>query len=160
MRRSAPAPLRALRLAAALALAAAVACGNGGPPSVPGAQLPVAWLTVGVHRISVELAERPEDRNRGLMFRDALPDDHGMLFVFPEEKILSFWMRNTRIPLSIAFIDSGGHIVRIADLEPHDERPVPSGRPALYALEMQRGWFRDHAVFEGDRVDGLPEPAR
>lgn len=138
------------------ALWALVACSNGTRPEVPGAVLPVTWLDVGTHRISAELAEEPADRNRGLMFRESLPEDHGMLFVFPDERPRGFWMRNTKIPLSIAYLDSHGRIVRIADLEPHDERPVPSGRPAQFALEMRRDWFRDHAVFEGDLVRGLP----
>ena len=139
-------------LAAALCAAACV----DAKPEVPGAELPVEWLTVGVHRISAEIATRPEQRRRGLMFRESLPEDHGMLFVFEREAPLSFWMRNTKIPLTIAFADAAGRIVRIADLEPFDERRVPSGRPARYALEMRRGWFRDHAVFEGDRIRGLP----
>src|SRR4030095_8204150 len=121
---------RALLLAAALAFAA---CGNGTPPAVPGAQLPVDWLTVGGHRITVELARRPEERSRGLMFRDSLPPDHGMLFLFTTDEVQTFWMRNTKIPLSIAYVDANGRIVRIADLEPPHERPVTSIVPARRA---------------------------
>lgn len=158
MRHAAPQPSRPFRAARALWLAAALAlaCSNGGRPEVPGAELPVDWLTVGVHRISAEIASRPEDRNRGLMFRESLPDDHGMLFVFEQEQPLRFWMRNTTIPLSIAFADARGRIVHIADLEPLDDRLVPSRYPARYALEMGRGWFERHAVFVGDRIHGLP----
>jgi uncharacterized membrane protein (UPF0127 family) len=145
-----------LLLAAVLVLAA---CGNGTPPAVPGAQLPVAWLSVGDHRITAEIAQRPADRARGLMFRESLPPDHGMLFLFPEETIQSFWMRNTTIPLSIAYADARGRIVRIADLEPLDERPVTSIGPARYALEMNRGWFSAHAVVAGDQITGIPEAA-
>ena len=79
-----PKLFRALLLAAALGWAA---CGNGTPPAVPGAQLPVDWLTVGGHRITVELARRPAERSRGLMFRESLPPDHGMLFVFPRDEV-------------------------------------------------------------------------
>jgi uncharacterized protein len=149
MRRS----LRALLLAFALALAA---CGNGTPPVVPGAQLPVDWLTVGGHRITVELARDPEQRSRGLMFRDSLPPDHGMLFLFPRDEVQAFWMRNTEIPLSIAYADARGRIVRIADLEPLDERPITSIAPARYALEMNRGWFAKHGVVAGDLISGIP----
>jgi uncharacterized membrane protein (UPF0127 family) len=149
MRRS----LRALLLAFALPLAA---CGNGTPPVVPGAQLPVDWLTVGGHRITVELARDPEQRSRGLMFRDSLPPDHGMLFLFPRDEVQAFWMRNTVIPLSIAYADHRGRIVRIADLEPLDERPITSIAPARYALEMNRGWFAKHGVVAGDLISGIP----
>lgn len=145
-----------LLLAAVLVLAA---CGNGTPPAVPGAQLPVAWLAVGDHRITAEIAQRPADRARGLMFRESLPPDHGMLFLFPDETVQSFWMRNTTIPISIAYADARGRIVRIADLEPLDERPVTSVGPARYALEMNRGWFSAHAVVAGDRITGIPDPA-
>jgi len=145
--------LRALLLASALAFAA---CGNGTPPAVPGAQLPVDWLTVDGHRITVELARRPDEQSRGLMFRQSLPPDHGMLFVFPRDDVQAFWMRNTTIPLSIAYADGDGKIVRIADLEPLDERPVTSIAPARYALEMNRGWFAAHDVATGDRITGNP----
>ena len=146
--------LRAPLLAFALAFAA---CGNGTPPAVPGARLPVDWLTVGGHRITVELARDPEERSRGLMFRDSLPPDHGMLFLFAREEVQAFWMRNTKIPLSIAYADARGRIVRIADLQPLDERPVTSVAPARYALEMNRGWFSAHGVSAGDRITGIPD---
>jgi uncharacterized membrane protein (UPF0127 family) len=117
----------------------------------------VEWLTVGGHRITVEIARRPPDRARGLMFRESLPADHGMLFVFPDESVQQFWMRNTTIPLSIAYADARGRIVRIADLEPLDERPVTSLGPAQYALEMNRGWFAAHGVAAGDAITGIPQ---
>jgi hypothetical protein len=148
-----PRRLCALLLAAALAFAA---CGNGTPPAVPGAQLPVDWLTVAGHRITVELARLPAEQSRGLMFRESLPPDHGMLFVFPVDAVQTFWMRNTVIPLSIAYADASGKIVRIADLEPLDERPVTSIAPARYALEMNRGWFAAHGVVTGDRFTDIP----
>jgi uncharacterized membrane protein (UPF0127 family) len=146
--------LRALPVVAfALAFAA---CGNGTPPAVPGAELPVDWLTVGGHQITVELARDPEQRSRGLMFRQTLPPDHGMLFLFTIDEVQQFWMRNTVIPLSIAYADAHGRIVRIADLEPLDERPVTSIAPARYALEMNRGWFAAHGVVAGDAITGIP----
>jgi uncharacterized membrane protein (UPF0127 family) len=148
-----PRILRALLLAIAFGW---TACGNGTPPAVPGAQLPVHWLTVDGHRITVELARRPEERSRGLMFRTSLPPDHGMLFAFSADEVQTFWMRNTVIPLSIAYADASGRIVRIADLEPLDERPVTSIAPARYALEMNRGWFAAHDVAPGDEITGIP----
>jgi uncharacterized membrane protein (UPF0127 family) len=139
-----------------LAVWLVAACGDGTPPPVPEARLPVEWIRVGPHRVSAEIAVDLEDRRRGLMFRESLPADHGMLFIFPEEQVLAFWMRNTKLPLSIAYADADGTIVRIADLEPLDERGVTSMGPALYALEMNRGWFRAHEVGVGDRIEGIP----
>jgi uncharacterized membrane protein (UPF0127 family) len=149
-----PKIVRTLLIAAALCW---TACGDGTPPAVPGAQLPVDWLVVDGHRITVELARRPSDRSRGLMFRTSLPPDHGMLFVFPVDEVQTFWMRNTKIPLSIAYADASGRIVRIADLEPFDERPVSSIAPARYALEMNRGWFAAHSVEAGDAITDIPD---
>jgi hypothetical protein len=104
----------------------------------------------------VELAATPAQRGRGLMFRKELPDERGMLFVFPDERVLEFWMRNTSIPLSIAFADASGQIVRIADLEPFSERPVSSGALARYALEVNRGWFEKRGIQSGDAIRGIP----
>lgn len=146
-------------MVAALLLACAwgPGCDAASRSAIAGSELPVEWLVVGNHRVSAEIAATREERSRGLMFRESLPEDHGMLFVFSEEKVLGFWMRNTPLPLSIAYADAGGTIVRIADLEPHDERPVSSVRPARYALEMRRGWFAEHGVLPGDRIAGIPE---
>jgi uncharacterized membrane protein (UPF0127 family) len=87
------------------------------------------------------------------MFRQELADDAGMLFVFPQDQGLSFWMRNTTIPLSIAFIDSERRIINIADMQPLDESSVPSERPARYALEVNQGWFAVRGIKPGDRVE-------
>jgi len=104
--------------------------------------------------VRVEVANSSEERQRGLMFREALPADEGMLFVFEREERLSFWMKNTLIPLSIAFISRDGEIVDIQDMEPLDDRTFHrSAQPALYALEMNRGWFERHHVEVGDRVE-------
>ncbi len=105
------------------------------------------------NEVMVEIADDPETRGRGLMNRDSIPEDHGMLFVYPEEQILSFWMRNTRIPLDIAFLDRSGFILEIQQMEPHDERSHASSQPAMYALELRQGWFEDHGVEAGDRVE-------
>jgi uncharacterized membrane protein (UPF0127 family) len=125
-------------------------------PGVPGGRLPVEPLVVGNQRVSAEIADDPDERRRGLMHRESLPEDHGMLFVFPEERILTFWMKDTPLPLSIAFADAGGRIVRIADLEPGSRETVTSGVPARYALEMNRGWFERKGVFPGDVIAGIP----
>jgi uncharacterized membrane protein (UPF0127 family) len=93
------------------------------------------------------------------MYRTALGRDQGMLFVYPTEGPRSFWVKNTLIPLSIAYLNKDGLIVRIADMKPKDETPIPSSRPAMYALEMEQGWFVSHGVKEGMTVSGLPAPA-
>ena len=109
-------------------------------------------LQLGHKNISVEIANTDELRSQGLMYRKTLAQDSGMLFVFREEKKLSFWMKNTLIPLSIAYISKTGEIKEIHDLKPFDERTVRSSHFVLYALEMNRGWFRENDVKEGDRI--------
>src|SRR5690606_16225718 len=106
--------------------------------------LPTASLKVGAVEAQVEVASTPPQRNRGLMFRESLPADHGMLFVFDEDNTQCFWMRNTPLPLSIAFIDSKGRIINIRDMHPHDETNHCPTRPMRYALEMQQGWFQQY----------------
>ncbi len=101
----------------------------------------------------VEVVQTDEERMRGLMFREQLPEDQGMLFVFEFSRIQSFWMRNTFIPLDIAFIDSEGKIVDIQQMEPIDEsKNYISAAPALYVLETNAGWFVRHGVKVGDMV--------
>ena len=123
---------------------------------VGGARLEVHPLVVGNQRIRVEVAATPADRRLGLMHRKSMPEDYGMLFIFRAERVRSFWMKNTPLPLSIAFADSGGKIVHIADLEPHSTELVWSGSPAKLALEMNRGWFARRGVFVGDAIQGIP----
>lgn len=110
-------------------------------------------LTIGTHRLTAEVVATPEKRAGGLMFRDTMPDDHGMLFVFPGPYSGSFWMRNTRIPLSIAFIDENRRILNILDMEPLDEttQHSPNGA-AFYALEVNQGWFAARDIQPGDIV--------
>lgn len=102
--------------------------------------------------ITAEVADEDAEREQGLMHRDSLPENHGMLFVYPEERTLSFWMRNTRIALDIAFIDQGGRIVDIQQMEPQSDVQHRSAEPAMYALEMRQGWFADHGIEVGARV--------
>lgn len=110
-------------------------------------------IRVGGVAIRVAVADDPETRERGLMFRDSLPDDEGMLFVYPTERTLTFWMVNTPLALDIAFADRRGRIVDIQQMEPFDEETTRSRRPAMYALEMRQGWFEDHGVGVGDRIE-------
>jgi uncharacterized membrane protein (UPF0127 family) len=103
--------------------------------------------------VLAEVADEPAERERGLMFRDSLPENEGMLFVYPQEQTLSFWMKNTPLPLDIAFIDAGGRIVDIQQMEPLTEQTYLSRRPAMYALEMRLGWFGDYEVDVGAQVE-------
>lgn len=102
--------------------------------------------------LEVELAVTPEEHAIGLMYRNKLEDKEGMLFVFPKEQILSFWMRNTPVPISIAFIKADGRIVQIDSMEPYSLDTHISREKVMYALEMRDGWFSAHKVKEGDSV--------
>ena len=90
-----------------------------------------------------------------MMYRDSLGADSGMLFVYTDDAERRFWMKDTRVPLSIAYLDASGRIVKIADLQPLNETGVPSVRPARYALEVNQGWFARNGVVEGMVVDGV-----
>ena len=110
-------------------------------------------LPVGDHAFRVELAVTEDERARGLMFRQELGPDEGMLFVFPESAPRSFWMKDTPLPLSIAFISAGGRILEIYDMEPLTLTPIRSRSPARYALEVNQGRFSEVGVAPGDRVE-------
>jgi uncharacterized membrane protein (UPF0127 family) len=121
--------------------------------------LPQTFLEIGDQLVRVEIANTPETMAAGLMHRTSLPPQEGMLFVFPYERTASFWMRNTRIPLSIAYIDREGRILEIHDLTPFREEPVRSrSNRVLYALEMNRGWFESKKIGPGEKIKGLPKP--
>ncbi|MGQ0579217.1 MAG: DUF192 domain-containing protein [Betaproteobacteria bacterium] len=112
-------------------------------------------LRIKNHEIRAEVANTEESRRQGLMFRDRLGDNGGMVFSYPEAGVNAMWMRNTRIPLSVAFIDRKGRILNIEDMEPFSEQAHTSAGAAAYALEMNRGWFRKRGIKTGDRVEGL-----
>ena len=102
--------------------------------------------------LEVELATTFEEQSLGLMYRDKLEENGGMLFVYPRENFLSFWMKDTRMPLSIAFIKADGRIIQIESMKPYSLDTHVSKEKAKYALEMNEGWFRIHNVREGDTV--------
>ncbi|MDI6760386.1 MAG: DUF192 domain-containing protein [Candidatus Brocadiaceae bacterium] len=106
--------------------------------------------------ITVELARTPREHGLGLMYRRQLLEDYGMLFVFPEEEHLTFWMKNTYIPLSIAFMSTDGIITQIESMEPLSLSGHDSKERAKYALEMLEGWFERHNVKVGDKVELPP----
>ncbi len=116
-------------------------------------------LILGGTTVVAEVADTPVARRVGLMGRVSLAPDAGMLFVFTQETERSFWMKNTPLPLSIAYMDAKGRIVHIADMTPLSTDPVLSRLPALYALEMTQGWFEAHSVKVGQTVTGIPGPA-
>jgi len=139
--------LAAIGFALALALSA--------PVENALAQTPTLSLGAGIHVIRAEVAADDETRMRGLMFRKSLEANQGMLFVFTETSRHCMWMKNTLIPLSVAFIAEDGEIVNIADMKPHDETTHCAARPVPYALEMDRGWFSARGLKSGTRITGL-----
>jgi len=123
--------------------------------SVSAAPLATIELAIKGHKLVAEIAATEATRTTGLMNRFSLQPDHGMLFIFSEPQPLAFWMRNTYVPLSIAFIGADGRIVNIDDMAPRTENTHPSRGLALYALEMKKGWFAERGIGPGDPVSGL-----
>lgn len=117
--------------------------------------LPATDLTVGMHRVRAEVANDMGSRMQGLMFRKAMAENAGMVFVFDEVAPHCMWMKNTLIPLSVAFIDEAGTIVNVADMQPHSEQSHCAARPARYALEMNKGWFAQRGIKPGAKLRGL-----
>jgi len=121
-----------------------------------GAQtLPLIELTAGIHRIEAEVVNTQQTRMTGLMQRRTMPPQRGMLFVFDEARTHCMWMKNTYIPLSVAFLDDGGRIINVADMQPHAEDNHCATRPARYALEMNLGWFRSRNLGPGTVLGGI-----
>ena len=120
------------------------------------AQLPTVELNAGMYLIRAEVAADFGSRARGLMHREALAPNAGMLFVFEAAGPQCMWMKNTLIPLSVAFLDANGRIINIADMTPHSEQSHCAARPARYALEMNRGWFAARGITPGTRLGGIP----
>jgi uncharacterized protein len=107
--------------------------------------------------LDVEIAKTAAQHAKGLRFRQTLPENAGMLFVFPAPQRVAFWMKDASIPLSIAFVQSDGKIVQIRRMQPFDETPVPSLSTAIsYALLVNQGWFERHGISAGTIIDGLP----
>ena len=119
------------------------------------AELPTVRLQAGMHLIRAEVAADFGTRMQGLMHRKSLGTNAGMLFVFDESAIHCMWMKNTLIPLSVAFIDQSGTILNIADMQPHSEQSHCASAPAVFALEMTKGWFAQRGVKPGMKLGGL-----
>lgn len=116
-----------------------------------------ARVKVAGHDLKVEVAASEEQRMQGLMFRRKLGRNDGMLFIFDEPAYHAMWMKNTLIPLSVAFIDGKGEILNILDMEPQTLDTHMAAGPAIYAIETNKGWFAENKVKPGDKVTGLPK---
>ena len=135
------------RLAAGVAAGVLVA-------NVALAQMPTIELSAGIHLIRAEVAHTFETRGQGLMFRRSLGPNEGMFFVFPQTEVHCMWMKNTLIPLSVAFIDEKGRIISISDMQPQTEIPHCAAAPAKFSLEMTRGWFSARGIKPGASILG------
>ena len=113
-------------------------------------------VKVGTHPLKVEVAREEPQRMQGMMFRKSLAPEEGMLFIFDEPAYHSMWMKNTLIPLSVAFIDRDGVILNILDMEPQTLDSHMAAGPAVYAIETNKGWFAAKKIKAGDKVTGLP----
>nr|WP_245650887.1 DUF192 domain-containing protein [Thauera butanivorans] len=117
--------------------------------------MPVAELGAGMYRIEAEIAHTPQTRQLGLMNRKSMPAQRGMVFVFTQDATHCMWMKNTFLPLSVAFIDTQGRIINIEDMQPHSEDNHCAAAPARFALEMNQGWFRERGIEAGDTLRGF-----
>jgi uncharacterized membrane protein (UPF0127 family) len=123
-------------------------------------KFPVIPLTAGMFVVQAEVAARDAERQQGLMFREKMGPNEGMVFLFDAPATICMWMKNTYLPLSVAFIDESGKIVNIEDMKPHTTDSHCATKPVRYALEMNQGWFRQKNIKPGTVIGGLPAPAR
>ena len=122
----------------------------------PQLNLPRTELRAGMYRIDAQVAARFHERQIGLMHRKSMPQHEGMLFVFEQPGVQCFWMKDTLIPLTAAFLADDGRIVNLADMQPLDERSHCSAEPARYVLEMNQGWFQSKHIQPGSKITGAP----
>ncbi|MBP6491214.1 MAG: DUF192 domain-containing protein [Thauera sp.] len=143
------------------ALLASCTLGAFATAAVAESALPAAELGFGMYRIEAEVAHTFETRQTGLMNRTAMPLHRGMVFVFPEARAHCMWMKNTPLPLSVAFVDDHGKVINIEDMQPHTTDNHCAAGPARFALEMNLGWFAERGIKAGDTLRGfdrLPAP--
>jgi uncharacterized membrane protein (UPF0127 family) len=120
------------------------------------AQFTTTQLSAGMHLIKAEVAANDPERQQGLMFRENMANNAGMIFVFDKATTQCMWMKNTLLPLSVAFLDADGKIINIEDMTPQTLESHCSKKPAKYALEMNLGWFRQKNIKPGTAIGGLP----
>ena len=149
--------LRRLRHAAALFWTGAAAASAWAQQTAQ-AELSLTRLTAGIHVITAEVAADDPSRMQGLMFRQGLLPNHGMLFIFDDRATHCMWMRNTLIPLSVAFIDDDGTIANIEEMAPRTDDSHCARHPVRYALEMAAGWYAQHGIRDGSKLGRLGKP--
>lgn len=126
------------------------------PQEAPQRDLPRVTLKAGMHLIQAQVASTPQQRATGLMFRQDMPNNEGMLFVFDEPAVQCFWMKNTLLPLTAAFVTDEGTIVNLTDMKPQTLDSHCSEKPVRYVLEMNLGWFAKRGLKAGSRLSGTP----
>ena len=122
--------------------------------------LPRVKLSAGMHQIDAQVAATPEQRSIGLMFRKEMPQHEGMLFIFEQPSVQCFWMKNTLLPLTAAFVADDGTIVNLADMKPQTIDSHCSATPVRYVLEMNQGWFAKKKIQAGFKLGGLPSASK
>ena len=140
------------RILAALALLIGVAQAQSGPQM----DLPRVTLSAGIHQLQAQVAQSQDQRAVGLMFRKEMPPSEGMLFIFDQASIQCFWMKNTLLPLTAAFIADDGTIVNLVDMKPQSTDSHCSSKPVRFVLEMNQGWFGRKGFKPGSRLRGAP----
>jgi len=130
--------------------------GSAWSQDAPQLQLPRTGLSAGMHLIQAQVAATPQERAVGLMFRKEMPANEGMLFVFERPSGQCFWMKNTLLPLTAAFVADDGTIVNLVDMQPQSLNSHCSAKPVRYVLEMHRGWFDKRGIKAGSRLSGQP----
>jgi uncharacterized protein len=141
-------------------LAALLLASGTSAAQAPQLDLPRTQLKAGMHLIQAQVALTPEQRSTGLMWRQDMPQHEGMLFVFEQPAVQCFWMKNTQLPLTAAFVADDGRIVNLADMQPHNETSQCSREPVRFVLEMNQGWFAKRYIGAGYRLQGAPFLAR
>ena len=142
--------------ASSIAFSAIALCMPVSAQNVPQLDLPRAKFSVSVHQVTAQVAQTPIQRSTGLMYRGEMPISEGMLFIFEQAGMQCFWMKNTPLPLTAAFVADNGDIVNLVDMLPHSEAPHCSTKPVRYVLEMNQGWFAKRSIRAGARLSGEP----
>ena len=132
------------------------ACALQAGAQEPQTNLPRVKLSVGMHQIDAQVAQTPSQRETGLMYRAEMPQHEGMLFIFDQASLQCFWMKNTLLPLTAAFIADDGTLVNLVDMKPRSLESHCSTKPVRFVLEMNQGWFDRKGIKSGFRVNGEP----